>query len=484
MRKVWGTFLLAALSLTLSACGNMASTESNESAKITSGSAIQVSDSSKDALQAYYEILSQEKYQNEDADCTKTYFAISDLNTDGIPELLIHSTANIMEIDQYYTYENGKATKLDEPDEGYTRSIGRLYTLPSRNTYAFFLEGPSGNKDDGNFYQCFSLSEYEIENHQIHRINDVCWEICKSDKQTDNLECTWNDQKCSLDEIMDEYQLEKTKDEDYGYIHCDLPSQEDSRIKFLPNTDTNRKAVCTDSNPAVYALNAYYDFLSQEQYRNNDDEDKLEGTHFAISDLNADGIPELLISEDFNMLSINEYYTYENGTVTEIKGPGEGAGYPQAGSLYALPHRASYVFFRGGPLWTEEEDGNSYMPYILVEYTLDMEKHQIGMVNGAGWDECDSGKSWDIAECKLNEKKCSIDEIIDQYSLKRVRTDEGWPLYRFPEGEENYIELLPNTDAKRKTIIAESVSDSDTNDTEPESESLKSNTSQQDTEQD
>ncbi|MDE6566784.1 MAG: hypothetical protein K2K70_03500, partial [Lachnospiraceae bacterium] len=269
---------------------------------------------------------------------------------------------------------------------------------------------------------------------------------------------SWNDQKCSLDEIMDEYQLEKTKDEDYGYIHCDLPSQQDNRIKFLPNTDANRKAVCTDFNLAVYALNAYYDFLSQEQYQNNDDEDKLLGTHFAISDLNADGIPELLISEDFNELSINEYYTYENGTVTEIKGPVEGAGYPQAGSLYTLPHRASYVFFRGGP------HRNSYMPYILVEYTLDMEKHQIGMINSARWDECDSGKSWDIAECNLNEKKCSIDELIDQYSMKRVITDEDWPLYRFPE--ENYIELLPNTEDNHKAIITGSVSDSDTNATE------------------
>lgn len=480
MRKVWGTFLLAALSLTLSACGNMASTESDESAKITSGSAIQVSDPRKDALQAYYDILSQEKYQNEDAECMKTYFAISDLNTDGIPELLIHSSANVMDFEQYYTYENGTAIQLEGFDgEGYCRSIGKLYTLPSRNTYAFFLEGPSGNKDDGNFYQCFELSEYAIENQQIHKINTVCWEICKSDEQTDNLDCSWNDQKCSLDKIMDEYQLEKTKDEDYGYIHCDLPSQEDNYIKFLPNTDANRKAVCTDSNPAVYALNAYYDFLSLVQYQNNDDEDKIMGTHFAISDLNADGIPELLISEDFNELSISEYYTYENGTVTEIKGPCEGEGYPQAGSLYTLPHRASYAFFRGGPLWTEAEDGNSYMPYILVEYTLDMEKHQIGVINGARWDECNSGKSWDIAECKLNEKKCSIEELIDQYSMKRVRTDEDLPLYRFPE--ENYIELLPNTDDNRKTIIAESVSDSDTNDTESESESVESNTSQEDT---
>ncbi|MDE6567312.1 MAG: hypothetical protein K2K70_06235, partial [Lachnospiraceae bacterium] len=138
MRKVWGIILLTTLSLTLSACGNMASTESDESAKITSGSAIQVSDPHKEALQAYYDVLSQEKYHNEDAEGTKAYFAISDLNTDGIPELLIHSTGNVMDVDQYFTYEDGTAIKLDWPNagEGYARNIGKLYTLPSRNTYA------------------------------------------------------------------------------------------------------------------------------------------------------------------------------------------------------------------------------------------------------------------------------------------------------------------------------------------------------------
>lgn len=457
MRKVWAIFLLTTLSLTLSACGNMASTKSEQSARITRDSAVQVSDAHKDALRAYYDILSQEKYQNEDADVMKTYFAISDLNTDGIPELLINSCANIMEYEQYYTYENGTATKIDGPaeGEGYTRNCGKLYLLPSRNTYAFFLEGPTGRKDDGNLYRSFSLAEYAIENHQIHKINDVLWEVCeanKSNSQTDTSECTWNDKECSLDEIVSQYQLEKTKDE--HFIYFDFPSQKDNRIKFLPNTDANRKAVCTDSNPTIYALDAYYDLLSGEQYQNKDGEDNIMGIHFAISDLNADGIPELLISSDNNMLSLNEYYTYENGTIVKIAGP----EYPQYGSLYALPHRSSYAFFRGGPAWTDEEDGHGYMPYLLVEYTLDLKNHQITTLNRSSWNECDSG----TVECELNGQKCSPKEIIEQYSMKKAITGTDFPMYTYTLPEENYIELQPNTDANRKAIITKSVSDSDT----------------------
>ena len=213
------------------------------------------------------------------------------------------------------------------------------------------------------------------------------------------------------------------------------------------------------ADPATDALQAYYDILSQEEYLNEDAEDNIMATHFAIADLNTDGIPELLVSEDFNMLSLSEYYTYENGTVTKIEGPGEGEGYPQYGSLYTLPSRNTYAFFRGGPAWEDEEDGNGYMPYTLVEYTVNPEDHQIYSVNYADWVVCDSGSKAGTTECESNGKKCFIDEILNQYSLQITKTEEGWDRYSFPE-EDNYIELIPNTDANRKAIVSDTESDS------------------------
>ncbi|MDE6566783.1 MAG: hypothetical protein K2K70_03495 [Lachnospiraceae bacterium] len=480
MRKIWGTLLLTALSLTLSACGNMASTESNESAKIASGSAVQVSDPRKEALQAYYDVLSQEKYQNEDAEGIDTYFSISDLNTDGIPELLIHSTASVMDFEEYYTYENGTAIKLEgSVGESYCRDIGKLYTLPSRNTYAFFLENPLGG-NDGKYHYDYYLTEYAIENHQIHIINDVFWQTEISDTKTDVIECSRNDQKCSIDEIMNEYPIEKSK-YDSATIYYELSSQEVSRIKFLPNSSVMRKTVCIDdSNPAAYALKAYYNLLSGEEYQNNNKEDIIMGTHFAISDLNADGIPELLISSDSNVLSLHEFYTYEydKSEVMKIEIPDDVELCPAFGFLYPLPSRNSFAYFRGGPAY-DEKDGNGYMPYTLIEYKI--ENCQISMVNDVFWQICSSGPKAGTIEFTLNKQKCSAEEIINQYPLEEVKDEDGEISYHL---EGNSIELLPNTEKNRKAIITESISDSDANDSESENESVKSNTSQQDTEQD
>lgn len=208
-------------------------------------------------------------------------------------------------------------------------------------------------------------------------------------------------------------------------------------------------------DPAADALQAYYDLLSQEEYLNDSDEDTIMGTHFAICDLNTDEIPELLISGSSNMLDLGEYYTYENGAIKKITGPQEREGYPCYGSLYQLPSRNTYAFFRGGPAWEEEEDENGYMPYILVEYSLNMEDHQIHMVNYADWSECYYGSKAGTTECNINGKKCSIEEIIGQYSLKTEKTEDGWTQYHFPDGENNYIDLVPNTDANRKAIFAD-----------------------------
>lgn len=245
MRKVWGIILLTTLSLTLSACGRMASTESDESAKITSGSSIQVSDPCKDALQAYYDILSQENYQNEDADCMKTHFAISDLNADGTPELLVSVGNNIRSLEIYtYEHKNGVAAKIEIPDNvDFCPAAGSLYPLPSRNSFAYFRGGPAYSEPEhpDDSYMPYTLIEYSIENYQVHMKNHAYWEICELGSKAGSTEYTLNEQECSAEEIIGQYPLKETKDE-YGYQRYQL---EENPIELLPNTDANRKAIIT-----------------------------------------------------------------------------------------------------------------------------------------------------------------------------------------------------------------------------------------------
>ena len=460
-KKISLIALLTALVLTLPACGRKAADpdESDSAAEITTNSAMQVSDLRTEALQAYYDMLSQEKYQNEDAEVMKTFFAVSDLNADGIPELLVNHTGNLMETDQYYTYENGAVTEIaSDEDHWYSRSIGDLYLLPSRNTYAFFLEGPSGRDDDNNLNCMFSLNEYTIEDHQIRMINEVLWEICVSGSQKGTSKCTWNDQPCSYDEIINQYQLKVTDGEDD--IEYEFSSQEYNGIDFLCNTEMNRKAVCIDSDPAIYALNTYHAILSGEDYQNPGGEDKIMGTHYAIADLNADGTPELMISEDSNMMSIYEWYTYDDKKGCAVKI--DGIEFGSYGGLYTLPYRGTFAFFRGGPAYTDEEDGQNYMPYDLTEFSLDLEKLEIHAVSGGTWTiNSDSGKLSPLDNddsCFLNGKECSLEDLIEDFQLKTTKDDEyEYVQYNFPESD--YIDLLPNTDAKRKTIITGAKSD-------------------------
>lgn len=203
---------------------------------------------------------------------------------------------------------------------------------------------------------------------------------------------------------------------------------------LINKNDTNMGVISqqkTQDDTKTKTLQAYQDILSQKKYANEDSD--INKTHFAICDLNADGIPELLISEDFNILWLREYYTYDNGTVTKIEWSDDTEFYPAAGSLIPQPSRGTYIYFRGGPGYTDEEDGNDYMPYTLMEYKL--ENHKIHMVNHAYWQTCNSGDKAGTTEYTLNGRKCSADEIENQYQF-----------------ENQGIELLPNTDTNRKEL--------------------------------
>ena len=68
---------------------------------------------------------------------------------------------------------------------------------------------------------------------------------------------------------------------------------------------------------------------------------------------------------------------YKNGKAVKIKTP-KSDSYPVFGTLYEMPSRGTYVFYRGGPGF-DGENGTLVMPYMYYEYKLS--KGKIKLVN-------------------------------------------------------------------------------------------------------
>lgn len=154
--------------------------------------------------------------------------------------------------------------------------------------------------------------------------------------------------------------------------------------------------------PRTAELNAYSKMLQKKKLLNEKNDDFK--TCFCVCDLDANGIYELIISEDFNLLSKKEYYTYENGKVINLKAPSDEENYPVYGSLYLISSRGSYAFYRGGPAF-DDENGNGCMPYNILEYKI--KNHQIQLINSFACLEYNTGKKsgtneyyWNGLECK------------------------------------------------------------------------------------
>lgn len=174
-----------------------------------------------------------------------------------------------------------------------------------------------------------------------------------------------------------------------------------------PSPDTKKQETEQENKlPQDNVLQAYKSILRKKKYNKKQD-DPMERTYFAISDLDTNGIPELLISKGPNEMSIS-YYTYENGEVTKIDIPDDVDLCPAAGSLHRLPSRNSFAYFRGGPAYEDPDSpGNGYMPYTLIEYTI--KNHQIHQWNYAFWQICNYGPHAGTIEYTLNEQKCPAD---------------------------------------------------------------------------
>ena len=123
---------------------------------------------------------------------------------------------------------------------------------------------------------------------------------------------------------------------------------------------------------------------------------KYSNYYFFVCDLNGDKIPELLLAdEDLTLFGIKEYYTYSKGKAVKLKGPSDKDEYPGWGTLYTMPSRKSYAFYRGGPAH------DNVMPYSIIEYKI--KNNQIKIANYASKLVYDNGKT----KYYYNSKKCT-----------------------------------------------------------------------------
>lgn len=110
------------------------------------------------AKSAYAKILKSKKYNND-----TTKFAVHDLNSDGVPELLIYTDSNFLE-QTVYTCIGGKAKKVKSP----TYPIyGGLHSSTGRGTYMFYRGGPA---DEAGIP--FTMIEYKLKGKKIKQVNE------------------------------------------------------------------------------------------------------------------------------------------------------------------------------------------------------------------------------------------------------------------------------------------------------------------------
>ena len=118
----------------------------------------------------------------------------------------------------------------------------------------------------------------------------------------------------------------------------------------------SKSAVSKVASKKKKALKAYAKILHKKKYSNY---------YFFVCDMNGDKIPELILAdEEGTPLAIKEYYTYSKGKAVKLKAPSGEDGYLTWGTLYTMPSRKSYAFYRGGPA------NVNGMPYSITEYKI------------------------------------------------------------------------------------------------------------------
>lgn len=177
----------------------------------------------KKVLSAYAAILKKKKYKNDGGDTNKPSFALTDLNGDGVSELIISSTDDFLSKKDYFMYKNGKAVKIKTPKSDFYPLFGTLYEMPSRGTYAFYRGGPGFDGENGTLVMPYIYYEYKLSKGKIKLVNEFEKREITDRKNRKTNKITKNGKKCS--------------EREFNNVQNSLENE----IVFAANTKSNRQ---------------------------------------------------------------------------------------------------------------------------------------------------------------------------------------------------------------------------------------------------
>lgn len=390
------------------------------------------------------------KYSKSDkytTDCDEEFFTkfkVKDM-TFWLPNDFIDKVYIDKSDDGYIFYQKkaADAGKEDDPDADYMygflfdiTALDDEYEVDYSSSFDYYGSSPS---DDG-----------KTEYYNYVAFTPTDWPAYGNRESVDEYRDISNQWRNINEEIKDGVkfpylpnykQFEEEYEQEYGHSFWDDydKSQENSSVNSKADKKTDRKKSDTEKDGDNKKTNkpgrdksakdsgldagiaaAYDEIASKKEYSYDD-----ENGSFALHDLNADGIPELIIDPDGMFVSENLYYTYDGGKAVSIDA--SQMDIPVYGTFLTSSKSGTFCFYRGGPA-TFDEDDRDFMPRMYIEYTLTKGKVKEGdHYTGLNYDDDDSWK------CSKNGKDCS-------YSTYN----------RFVKSMDGTVEFVDNTAANRR----------------------------------
>ena len=354
----------------------------------------------------------------------KTGYYLFDINGDDIDELFIEELKNgkhVPNIFRIYTVRMGKLADYydvrgSEHDCFYLSNDNTIYEqIYSGAAQTYYIHWKDASQNTVPWLTCIDVLVYNEENEGgeehpwYHVTNDLPYEYEEyqdriSEKEFNEWYDRMNDSLVlSIGTPLSDWKFE---------------SQKSSSVDSITDRMSGSKKKDTGLNTVIAA--AYDKIASKKEYSYDN-----ENGSFALHDLNADGIPELIIDPDGMFVSENLYYTYDNGKVISIDV--SQMDIPVYGTFMTSSESGTFCFYRGGPAAYDEDD-RDFMPHMYIEYKLTQDKvKERDRYTGINYADDDSWK------CSKNGEDCSYSNFN-----------------RFVKSMDETVEFVDNTAANRQ----------------------------------